>query len=271
MAHWTEELFRDNPELFIGNFDARADRVPLEIDFLLEKLKEHGFRAERILDMNCGVGRHDIELGKRGVEVVGTDISPQYIDVADKKAQEAGVSAKATFKIADMRGISSSFSLAKPFDGVICMWTSFGFYDDATNEDILKQCLGLIKPGGFSVMDIINRDWLVANFAERGYLQIGDMMVLEERTLDVLTSRMVNRWTYLEQRDEERYRVVKTVNIDHRVWSLHELIDLFEKVGFKYEAVYSGFTPRVAPQQKRLENFREVMQSSMLLYICRKP
>lgn len=271
MAHWTEELFVDNPELFIGNFEARAGHVPGEVDFLLDKLKEHSFTVERILDMNCGTGRHAIELGKRGVEVVGTDISTQYIKVAGKKAQEASVQEKAIFKVADMREISTSLSLTKPFDGIICMWTSFGFYDDATNEDILKQCLGLVKPGGFFVLDIINRDWLTMNFSERGYTSVGDVMVLEERNFDVLTSRMVNQWTYLRQQAGGNYQVEKVFNIDHRIWSIHELVSLFEKVGFKYEAVYTGFPPGFTPQQRTPLGFREAMQSRMLLYICRKP
>ncbi|HEY97926.1 MAG TPA: class I SAM-dependent methyltransferase [Dehalococcoidia bacterium] len=271
MAHWTEELFIDSPELFQWNFEIRSEHVHLEVDFLLEKLKEHGFQAQKILDMNCGIGRHAIELSKRGIEVVGTDISPHYIDVAAKKAEEAGISDKATFLVADMRKIVASLSSAKPFDGVICMWTSFGFYDDATNEDILRQCLGLVKPGGFFLMDIINRDWLITGFSERGYQQMGDRMVLEERKLDPLTSKMINIWTFLRKQNEGNYRVEKTVNLDHRVWSMHELVSLFEKVGFKYEAVYTSFGPGFSPQQQIPLGFRETVRSRMLLYICRKP
>jgi len=271
MAHWTEELFIDNPELFQINFELRTEHVHLEVDYLLEKLKEHGFQAGRILDLNCGIGRHAIELGKRGIEVLGTDISPHYIDVATKKAEEAGVSDKTNFKVADMRKIATSLSSVKPFDGIICMWTSFGFYDDDTNDDILKQCLGLIRPGGFFVLDIINRDWLITSFADSGYHPVGDMIVLEERNFDILTSRNYMKWTYLKPQGEENYRPEKPVTLDHRIWSLHELINLFEKIGFKHEAVYAGFGPGFNPQQPKLERLGPLMQSRMLLYICRKP
>ncbi len=271
MAHWTEELFVNHPELFQRNFEFRIEHVHLEVDYLLEKLKEHGFKTGRILDMNCGIGRHAVELAKRGIEVVGTDISPHYIDVAAKRAEEAGVSEKAAFRVADMRQIAPSLSSEKPFDGIICMWTSFGFYDDATNDDVLKQCFGLIKPGGFFFLDIINRDWLVANFADSGYHSVGDMIVLEERNFDILASRNFMKWTYLEPQGEENYRSEKPVTLDHRVWSLHELVALFEKAGFKHGAVYSGFAPGFNPQQPKLENLRALMTSRMLLYICRKP
>ena len=271
MAHWTEELFVDNPELFQRHFELRTEHVHLEVDYLLEKMKEHGFETGRILDMNCGIGRHAVELAKRGIEVVGTDISPQYIDVAGKRADEAGVAAKATFRVADMRKIAASLSSTTPFDGIICMWTSFGFYDDETNDDILKQCLGLVKPGGFFVLDIVNRDWLMTHFSDSGYASIGDMIVLEQRKFDVFTSRMVNVWSYLRKRDEEDYHVEKTVTIDHRVWSLHELISLFERIGFKHEVTYAGLGPGFNPQQPKLEHLRALMPSNRLLFICRKP
>jgi len=121
------------------------------------------------------------------------------------------------------------------------------------------------------LMDIVNRDWLITAFAERGYQQMGDIMVLEERKLDILTSRMINTWTYLRKQDEENYRVEKTVNLDHRVWSMHELVGLFEKVGFEYEAVYTGFAPGFSPQQPKLESLGPLIHSRMLLYIFRKP
>ena len=271
MAHWTEELFVDSPELFYAHFEARAEHVPVEVDFILEKLKDHDFNTGRILDLNCGVGRHALELAKRGIEVVGTDISPQYVDIAAKKAAEANVAGKATFKVADMRQITAGLSGEKPFDGIICMWTAFGFYDDATNEDILRQCVGLLKPGGFFVMDIVNRDWLLTAFNERGHTLIGDLLVLEERNFDIQTSRMVNKWTYLRQQDGETYGVVKTVDLDHRVWSLHELKDLFEKVGLEHAAVYAGFGPGFDPKQPQLDGLRNLTASRMLLYIGRKP
>jgi len=270
MAHWTEELFIDNPELFQSNFDARAEHVSGEVDFLLEKLKEHGFQSGRILDLNCGIGRHSVELGKRGQEVVGTDISPQYIVAAGKKAEEAGVKDRTTFKVVDMREIASKLSAEKPFDGIICMWTAFGYYDDDTNDDILRQCVRLIKPGGFFALDIINRDWLLSAFADSGYHTVGDMIVLEERQFDVRTSRNASKWVFLRTLDETNYKSLKTVTIDHRIWSLHELVSLYERAGLEHVATYAGFGPGFHPQQKPIESLRELMPSRMLLCIGRK-
>jgi SAM-dependent methyltransferase len=269
MAHWTEELFEKNPELFVGVFELRMERAPREVDILLGSLGEQGFEPKRVLDLNCGVGRHALELGKRGIEVVGTDISPSYIEIASDKAEKERVADKVRFQVADMRKIASVLSGEKPFDGVINLWTAFGFYDDETNDDILRQCLGLVRPGGFFAMDIANRDWIVLNFQRNGFQKMGDRIVLEERELNLNDSRMYNVWTYLKQETENTYTLEKTINVDHRVWSLHELAELFEKTGWRFKAAYPGLFPGDTPRGpgQRVD----LMRSRMLLVISYRP
>ena len=93
---------------------------------------------------------------------------------------------------------------------------------------------------------------------------------MEERNFDVLTSRMFNTWTFLRQKAEGDYALEKTVKLDHRVWSQHELVNLFDRAGFEHEVVYPGFAPGFNPQQKAPMNLREMMQYFLLLYIFRR-
>jgi 2-polyprenyl-3-methyl-5-hydroxy-6-metoxy-1,4-benzoquinol methylase len=268
MKHWTEEMFVDNPELFLILFDERPERVTTEVDALLKSLNGEGYQPQRILDMNCGIGRHDVGLAKRGIEVLGTDISPQYVEIAAKRAEEAGVSDRASFKVADMRRISAALKGEKPFDGIINLWTSFGFYNDDTNDDILRQCLKMVKPGGFFAIDIVNRDWLVRYFQPRGFQRIGDMTVLEDRTFNMNDSRMYNTWTFLKKTADDTYTLSKEIKLDHRVWSLHELIALFARTGWKYKAGYSGLAPGADLNAGMpLSSERDVLRAPRLLVI----
>jgi 2-polyprenyl-3-methyl-5-hydroxy-6-metoxy-1,4-benzoquinol methylase len=223
MVHWTKELFQKNPELFLASLESLVERSAAEVDLLLQNLKEQRIRAQRILDLNCGIGRHSIELGKRGFEVVGTDLSPLYITIAKERAKKEGVEGNALFKVADMRKIGSALVHEKPFDGIVNLWTSLGFYDDETNDEILRQCTGLVKTGGFFALEIVNRDYLIKHFQAYGFTRFKNMIVLEERDLDFNTSRMKSTWTYLIQKGETRFVETKRVTIDHRVWSIHEL------------------------------------------------
>ena len=270
MLHWTEELFKSTPELFVGAFKERQALAPGETDVLLAHLKEHGFHPKRVLDLNCGIGRHSMELGKRGISVLGTDLSPSYIEMAEQRAREEKLAAKVSFRVADMREITSVLSGEQPFDGIINLWTSFGFYDDKTNDDILRQCLELVRPGGFFAMDIANRDWLIRNFSRQGFQRIGDRIILEERELNLRDSRMYNTWTYLKAAGEDTYIVEKAVKIDHRVWSLHEFIELFERTGWKFKGVYPGISTMPQTTGDTL-SLGEVLRAQRLLIISSRP
>lgn len=262
MSHWTEDLFVKHPELFA---EALEERVPIagdEVDLFLKCLGETGFKPRTILDLNCGIGRHSIELGKRGIHVLGTDLSPYYIQVANKHARSHKVTDKVSFKVADMRKIGAVLAGQK-FDGIINIFTSFGFYDDKTNADILRQCCSLVRSKGFFALEIMNRDWIVRNFQQRGFSRHDNMIVLEDRTFDAKTSRVGTTLTYLVQKRDRNFIQEKQVTIDTRLWSLHELIDIFEKTGWRFKAVYSGF-----PRQQRDAPLTEVKR---LFFIAMKP
>jgi len=239
MSHWTEDLFVNHPELFVKALEERVSIASDEVDLFLKYLDEEGFKPRRILDLNCGIGRHSIELGKKGISVLGTDLSPYYIQIAKKSAARQQVTDKVRFKVADMRRIGAVLAKDR-FDGIINLFTSFGFYDDKTNADILRQCFSLVRSEGFFALEIMNRDWIVRNFQPRGFSRYENLIVLEDRVFDAKTSRIGTTWTYLVQRDDKNFFLEKEVTIDHRIWSLHELIDLFEKTGWRFKAVYPG-------------------------------
>jgi len=241
MAHWTEKLFEKHSDLFLKQLEELISEAGCEADLLLKYLDEQGFKPKNILDLNCGIGRHSIELAKRGVNVLGTDLSSRYVKIAGERAKKVGVGDRARFKIADMRRISSILTEEKPFDGIICLYTSFGFYDEKTNAHILRQCTRLVKPGGFFVLEIMNRDWLISHFQKRGFSRYEGIILLEDRQFDSKTSRMHSTWTYLVQRDNRSFVLEEQVTLDHRIWSPHELIELFAENGWNQKALYPGF------------------------------
>ncbi len=73
-------------------------------------LKEQSFKVKNILDLNCGIGRHSIELGKRGIKVSGLISHHFNIKIAKKEAKEEKVADKLRFKIAGVRKVVSMLS-----------------------------------------------------------------------------------------------------------------------------------------------------------------
>jgi 2-polyprenyl-3-methyl-5-hydroxy-6-metoxy-1,4-benzoquinol methylase len=272
-GHWTEELFEKHPELFVGALTERMSMTSDEVDTLLSHLKKQGYKPKRILDLNCGIGRHAVELGKRNIQVVGTDISSYYLAIARRKAKQSKVDNKVTFQHADMRKVASRLSTEKKFDGIVCLWTSFGFYNDETNSEILRSCLSLVRPGGFFALDIINRDWLLSHYEAYRFSRSHDYLVLQEGKFNPQNSRNYSTWTFLKQSDEKTYILEDTVTLDHRIWSLHELIHLFKSTGWKFKAAYPGissvgFTPI---QKSPILQENDVLKAALLLIIAYRP
>ncbi|HEX5689506.1 MAG TPA: class I SAM-dependent methyltransferase, partial [Roseiflexaceae bacterium] len=121
-----------------------------ETAFVLRHLPPGSFRS--LLDLCCGPGRHAKRLAALGYYVLGVDNNAGAIARAERSAAP-----HTRFLVHDMRDIGA---LDLTFDGVVNLWHSFGYFDDTTNADILRQIRDKLRPGGRFVLDIYNRDCL---------------------------------------------------------------------------------------------------------------
>jgi SAM-dependent methyltransferase len=159
-------------------------------------------------------------------------------------AKERDVADKCDFRIGDMRRIGDVLKGPERFDAVLIIFTSLGYYDEATDRKVLKQLQGLTKTGGILVLDMFNRDWMVRHFRPVDIIQKGEGLVMvEERRLNLENSRMEAVWSYYRKEDGD-LRHLKTIKIDNRLYSLHELKRLVEGCGWEYRACYGGFDMR---------------------------
>lgn len=110
-----------------------------EVDFLWEEL---GLQAGmRVLDVGCGPGRHAVELGLRGLRVVGVDLSPDFVALARRRAREAG--AAISFFEIDARDLP----FEEEFDAAVSICEgAFGLGLD--DLQILKAMVHSLKRGG---------------------------------------------------------------------------------------------------------------------------
>ena len=84
---WYEPLARHLGEAYLQY--AFAMGTTQEVDFIEETLATAP--GERLLDVGCGPGRHAVEFARRGLDVVGIDLSADFVSVAHRRAAEAGV------------------------------------------------------------------------------------------------------------------------------------------------------------------------------------
>jgi SAM-dependent methyltransferase len=61
----------------------------------------------------------------------------------------------------------------RQFSGAYCMLTSFGYFDDPTNEHVLRQMAARLHPGGRALIDLYNRDHIATLPLVETYERVG--------------------------------------------------------------------------------------------------
>ena len=170
---------------YLALYDAvLAERTPTEVDQIEALLQLRP--PQRILDLPCGQGRHAIELARRGYEVTGVDLSEYMLGVARERADTAGV--RVRWLAGDMREVLPG----QAFDLVLNLFTSFGYFaDEADDRKVVRAAASMLDPGGQFVLEVINGERIMGNFQEREWFTVGQMAVMERRSLDVPARRMV--------------------------------------------------------------------------------
>ena len=109
-----------------------------QVDFLIEKLELK--ESEKVLDLACGFGRHSLELARRGFDVIGVDITADYIDYANEQAKKENLNAY--FICSDIREIS----FQGEFDVVLNMADgAVGYLENEEENTIRLYSLSEIK------------------------------------------------------------------------------------------------------------------------------
>ena len=208
-------------------------------------LKELDFKKnDEILDLGCGYGRHAIELAKNGYNVTGVDTSKKFIDIAKKEAQKNNV--KIDFLIEDMRNLS----FINKFDVIINMFTSFGYFDDESdNELVIQKIHTSLKPNGKFLIDLNNGISLLNRIMEKGgtvnktgiitnvvkTTLSNNLTVENKEELDLLTMRwaMKRNW-----KEGSNLKIYKT-NV--RIFFLPEINAMLKRNGFLIEKLWGDF------------------------------
>jgi SAM-dependent methyltransferase len=190
----------------------------------------HLRKGARVLDVGCGAGRHAIGLAKRGYRVTGVDLSRPLLAEAQKAARGAGV--KPTFVHADMRRLAYTSA----FDAAISMFTSFGYFDRPDEDrQVLRGIAKALRPRGKFLMELFNRDALVASLPNQSWQAREDgTVVLEDASFDLLRGRFETRQIVIDRKGTRDF----TASV--RAYTLAELKEMLDASGLFVHRVLGG-------------------------------
>ncbi|MFA5882775.1 MAG: methyltransferase domain-containing protein [Acidimicrobiia bacterium] len=155
-----------------------------EVDFVVGALGlEPG---QRVLDVGCGPGRHSLALARRGIEVVGVDVSPDFVGLA--AAAAAAEALPARFAVLDVRDLA----FVDEFDAALCLCQGgFGLLGGRDEVAVFGRIVRAVRPGGGLAVSAFH-----APFAIR-HLEAGE-------TFDPATGVLHETATVRNEQGEER-------------------------------------------------------------------
>ncbi len=211
-------------------FDLVQDRR--EVARLLEVLELPS--GARVLDCPCGQGRHAHLLAEAGFNVDALDYSKALLAVARRR----GTSRTLRYAQGDMRTLPARWS--GRFDAVVNLFTSFGFFDSARDDQrVLGQFARVLKPGGVLIWHGGSRDGVMAKFIGRDWWSTADgTMFGQERSFDPLSGflEISSTWRGPRGEGERTHRI--------RLYTASELAERMREVGLVVEQAFDGWSDR---------------------------
>ena len=203
-AFWGEDIHH-------GYWEAEesADEAQLNLIKRLADAAEIA-RGDRVLDVGCGTGGSSVWLaGQRGCEVTGITISEVQIELARKRAEEAGVSDRVAFQKMDANDLDMP---PNSFDAVWVIECSEHLLEKSR---FIRQASRVLRPGG--------------KFALCVWLRVDDLTAWEEREFILpvcegfLCPSLASMSEYRQWLEENGMRQIRTWDITaqvERTWQL---------------------------------------------------
>ena len=208
--------------------DLPAGQTAREVCFIRRFLPNPPYH--HVLDVCCGDGRHCELLAQDGYRIAGLDRNADALSVARKRCP-AG-----QFVERDMREIDAP---DRSFDAIICMWQSFGYFDEETNAGILKKMVQSLAGHGRLILDIYNPAFFQDHQGTRRFVKNGREIIESKWLTD---HRLTVELSYGDDRISDRF--------DWRLYETDELRQIAGGFGLEAIAVCEDFDEKKRPSKK---------------------
>ena len=222
------------------NRDEKEAQVFIDnlIDYLLIP------KGIKLIDIACGKGRHAKYFNKKGMDVVGVDLSQNSINTAKKDENK-----NLQFSVHDMRENYQE----NAFDIVTNLFTSFGYFED--NKDDQKAINAMasnLKKEGILIIDFMNAKKVIANLVLNEQKTINNIQF--DITRQVKDGFILKDIRIVDRKEEQQFQEkVKAI-------TLADYSEFITNAGLKIIDIFGNY---------KLDNFDEEI-SDRLILICKK-
>ena len=230
----------------MGAYEALAvsyDRLTNDVDyeatvaFYEEILKQEGLKPRTAVDLACGTGSVTAILARKGLQVIGVDMSEEMLTVASQKAVDAWFICQ---KLQQLR-------LPKAVDLAVCALDSLDYITDPEDcKEAIRKTYKYLNPGGIFIFDVNTPEKLRAMDGQVFLDEDEDVYCVWRGEFDEKTNicsygmDLFQRKGNLWERSFEEHR--------EYAYSADQLVGFLKDAGFTHIRVY-GDCRMEAPQE----------------------
>jgi ubiquinone/menaquinone biosynthesis C-methylase UbiE len=201
-------------------------------------------KGSKLIDIACGKGRHAKYFNKKGMDVVGVDLSQNSINTAKKDENK-----NLQFSAHDMRENYQE----NAFDVVTNLFTSFGYFENNKDEQkAINAMANNLKKEGILIIDFMNAKKVIANLVLNEQKTINNIQF--DITRQVKDGFILKDIRITDGKEQQQFQEkVKAI-------TLADYSEFITNAGLKIIDIFGNYT---------LDNFDEEI-SDRLILICNK-
>jgi len=138
-------------EALAASYDRLTNDVDYEatVEFYYEILKQEGVRPRTAVDLACGTGSVTAILARKGLQVIGVDMSEEMLTVASQKAGD--VHPAPWFICQSLQELR----LPRAVDMAVCALDSLDYITDPEDcQEAIRRTYKYLNPGGIFIFDV---------------------------------------------------------------------------------------------------------------------
>ena len=202
--------------------------------FTKSNLREH---HQNVLDLACGAGQLAIKMQQEGLKVTGLDLSAQMLEIAEKRAEQAGAA------IPFVQGDMTDLTGLKQFDAVTCYCDSICYLpDEEAVQTAFNQVYQHLTEDGvflFDVHSIYQIDEVFPGYTFND--QTDEVSFLWKSYIGEYPHSVEHDLTFFVYQNEiDLYERFDETHKE-RTYSLETYIDMLKKAGFDFIEVSAEY------------------------------